>query len=197
MKTVKLSALFALMLISTLSFGQKFGHINSQELLAIFPESEDAQKQLEKYAKELEGQLEKMQVEYNNKLNDYVNSKDTLSAFLKENTEKELGEMQQRMQAYQQNAQQELKKKEAELIQPLLISANKAIKAVGTTGKYVYIFDKGSGAVIFEGEGSKDVTKDVLTEMYKDKPELKTKALANLEKIRSQQENQNQLMENR
>ena len=183
---VKLTTLFALLLVSTFSYGQKFGHINSQELLAIFPESEDAQAQLQKYQKELEGQLEKMQVEYNNKLNNYVQQKDTISSFLRENKEKELQEMQQRMQSYQQNAQQELKKKESTLIQPLLLKANNAIKAIGERDKYVYIFDKGAGAIIYEGAGSTDITEAVIAEIYKADTDKKAKAMANFAKMRAQ-----------
>lgn len=183
---LKLASLIALLFVGNFTYAQKFGHINSQELLAVFPESEDAQKQIEEYAKTLEEQLEKMQVEYNNKLNDYVQQRETMTDFLKQSNEEELGNMQQRMQAYQQNAQQELKKKEASLIQPLLLNANNAIKAIGERDKLTYIFDKGAGAIIFEGAGSKDLTEDVLNEIYKADADKKAKALANLAKIRTQ-----------
>lgn len=183
---IKLTSLVALLFVSSFSFAQKFGHINSQELLAVFPESEVAQNEIDEYAKKLEEQLEKQQVEYNNKLNDYIQQRKGMTDFLKQSSEEELSNMQQRMQAYQKNAQQELKNKEAQLIQPLLKNANDAIKAVGERDKFVYIFDKASGAVIFEGVGSKDLTEDILTEIYKADADKKAKAFANLEKLRQQ-----------
>ena len=62
----------------------KFGHINSQELMAVMPERDSAQTVLEAFAKKLEDQLDIMQVEYNNKLQTYLADRDNLTELLKQ-----------------------------------------------------------------------------------------------------------------
>ena len=54
----------------------KIGHINSQELLAAMPESDSAQKKLEKVARDHELVLEEMSVEFNKKFETYRKAMD-------------------------------------------------------------------------------------------------------------------------
>ncbi|MCK4630699.1 MAG: OmpH family outer membrane protein [Bacteroidales bacterium] len=135
----------------------KFGHINSQELLSIMPERDSAEAIIQKYAMDLEGELEIMQVEYRNKLNDYLEKQDNLTPLVKQTKEQELNEFQSRIQDFTNNAQQELQKQEAQLIQPIIIKAEKAIKDVGKENGFTYIFDLSRGAVIFFSEQSEDI----------------------------------------
>lgn len=122
----------------------KFGHINTQELLAAMPERQEAQKQYEKEVKSIELELENMQVEYNNKLNNYMSGRDTLSQFVRQAKEEELQTLQQRIQQYQQTAQQSLGQIEQELFQPVMEKARKAIEVVGEREGFIYIFDANS-----------------------------------------------------
>ena len=188
--SLKLVSLFMLLLVSSFTFGQKFGHLNSQEILAALPESEDAQNQLKEQAQKHQDKIEIMQVEYNKKLNAYMEGIETgtLSGLDKSDSETELKQMQERMQKYQENAQKELNNSEMELVQPILIKINDAIKAIGKKNNYVYVFDKAAGAIIFEGDGAKDISEDIINEVYKDNADKKAKALANLQTIRSQAE---------
>ena len=135
----------------------KFGHINSQELLSIMPEKDSAEAIIQKYAMDLEGELEIMNVEYRNKLNDYLEKQDNLTPLVKQTKEQELNEFSSRIQDFTNNAQQELQKQEAQLIQPIIMKAEKAIKDVGKEKGFTYIFDLSRGAVIFFSEQSEDI----------------------------------------
>ena len=136
----------------------KFGHINSQELLSIMPERDSAEAKIQQYAKELEGELEIMNVEYNNKLNDYVKKQDVLTPLVKQTKEKELNEFQSRIQEFTNNAEQELQQQNAQLIQPIIQKAEKAIKDVAKENGFTYIFDLARGSVIyFSEEQSEDI----------------------------------------
>jgi outer membrane protein len=135
----------------------KFGHINSQELLSIMPERDSAEAIIQKYAMELEGELEIMQVEYRNKVNDYLEKQDNLSNLVKQTKEQEINEFQSRIQEFSNSAQQEIQKQEAQLIQPIIMKAEKAIKDVGKENGFTYIFDLSRGAVIFFSEQSEDI----------------------------------------
>ncbi len=135
----------------------KFGHVNSQELLSIMPERDSAEAKIQQYAKELESQLEIMNVEYNNKLNDYVEKRDILTLLVKQTKEQELSEMQKRIQDFTANAEQDLQQQNAQLIQPIILKAEKAIKDVAKENGFTYIFDLSRGSVIYFSEQSVDI----------------------------------------
>ncbi len=140
-----------LFMSSNIAFGQakeKLGHIDSNALLQIMPERADAQKAIEAHAKKLEETLGGMKSEFETKYNEYVTKADSLSPLIRQTKEAELGELQQRIQAFQQQAQQELMKKENELIKPIVEKVRKAIDEVATANGYTYIFDIGTGAVL-------------------------------------------------
>lgn len=135
----------------------KFGHIDSNQLLSIMPERQEAKKQLESLAKQLEDNLASMQSEFEKKYTDYVSKADSLSPLIRQTKESELSEMQQRVQAFQQNAQQELANKENELMQPIITKAKDAISQVADENGFTYVFDIGTGAVLYYSEDSQDI----------------------------------------
>ncbi len=135
----------------------KFGHIDSQLLLSQMPESDSARKVLEKETKTIQDQLELMQVEFNKKYNDYVTKMDSFSNFIRQSKEEELQDLQQRIQIFESNAQQNLQEQQAQLFQPIIDKAQKAIEAVGKENNFTYIFDLSSGAILFNAEGTEDI----------------------------------------
>ena len=135
----------------------KFGHINSQELLSLMPERDSAEAKIQQYAKELEGELEIMNVEYNNKFNDYIEKQDVLTPLVKKTKEQELNEFQKRIQDFTTSAEQELQQQQGQLIQPIIMKAEKAIQDVGKENGYIYVFDLSRGAVIYFSEQSEDI----------------------------------------
>jgi outer membrane protein len=137
--------------------GLKLGHINSQELLQAMPESDSAQVKMEKAAKELQDQLEAMQVEFNNKYQDYISKKDTYSELIRQTKETELQQMNQRIQQFQGTAEQDLQKRRTETFKPVLDKANKAISEVAKENGFTYIFDISAGTVIYHAENSTDI----------------------------------------
>ena len=143
----------------------KFGHINSQELLSLMPERDSAQAKIQQYAKDLEGELEIMNVEYRNKLNDYLEKQDILTPLVKQTKEQELSEFQNRIQEFTNNAQQELQQQETQLIQPIVMKAEKAIKDMAKENGFTYIFDLSRGAVIYFSEQSEDILPLVLKKL--------------------------------
>jgi outer membrane protein len=135
----------------------KLGHINTQELISMMPESDSAQKKLQKEAQDLEKQMELMQVEYNNKLEQYVNEQEQMSEIIKQTKEEELQSLQQRIQSFQGTAQQNLQKVQSKLFQPILKKANGAIEEVAKEQGFTYVFDSSAGVIIFAAEDSKDI----------------------------------------
>jgi outer membrane protein len=138
--------------------GFRFGHINGQEVIALMPERDSAEAKYTAYAKDLEEQVETMQVEFNNKLNTYQKSSKTWGDAVREQKEKELQELQQRIQEFNVAAQQDFQKRQVDLMRPIIEKANAAIKKVAADGGFTYIFDTSAAAIsYFNPEQSIDI----------------------------------------
>jgi outer membrane protein len=133
----------------------KFGHINTQDLITAMPDRDSAQKKLEVFAKDLDSNMEGMQVEFNKKYETYTKEKDNLNALVRQTREGELQDFQQRMQAYQEQAQQEVQKKQSELMQPIITKAKKAIEEVGKENGFTIIYE--TSAIQFMSPEVQDV----------------------------------------
>ncbi len=158
MKNVTKILALVMVLFATQSFAQtKLGHINMQELINLMPERDSAVIKLENYAKELDETMQGMQQEFNTKYQTYQQKSATWTAAILEAKTKELQEMQERLQMFQQNAQQEMGQLQQTLYAPVFDKANKAIEKIGTDGGFTYIIDLSAGAVIFKGASSIDL----------------------------------------
>ena len=135
----------------------KFGHINSQELLKAMPENDSAQAQLQRYAQQLQDQMDALQVEYNRKLQDYQAQQGQLTDLIRKTKEQELIDMQKNIQNFQAEAQQDMQKKQQELLQPIIDKANNAIKEVARENGFIYIFDVAGGMILYYSEKSIDI----------------------------------------
>ncbi len=136
---------------------QKFGHINSNDLLMAMPENQQAKEALQQHSKELENQLMTMQAELEQKYNDYLAKKDSLTPLIQQTRESELNDLNMRIQSFQQTAQQDLQTKEAELLQPIIEKARNAIREVAKENSYTYVFDTSTGALVYWPEESDDI----------------------------------------
>lgn len=89
----------------------KFGHIEFQLLLQAMPEREVAQKAMTKVQSEMEAQLTTMQKELQDKGKEYLAQQKTLSEAIRATKEEEIQSIQQRIQTFQQQAQEVFKRK--------------------------------------------------------------------------------------
>lgn len=137
----------------------KFGHINSDELFMQMPERDSLIAQLEAYQTELANMEELMQVEYNNKYNDYAETQETLTNLVRQTKEEELQSLIEKINNFRQRAQQDMQQKQAELTQPVLQKAEKAIKDVAKENGFTYVFDLARGPIIYFDE---EVSIDIL-----------------------------------
>ena len=126
--------------VSTVS-AQKFARVNLQEVVVAMPEFEQAQKNLEAFGKDLQEQMEQIQVEFNNKLSDFQKNQATMAASVKQMRQQELEQLQQRFSEFQQIAQQDFQKKEAELLEPVQKKANDAVNKVAKAAGYIAVFN--------------------------------------------------------
>lgn len=151
-KVTKLLAV-VLMFVSAQSFAQvKLAHVNMQELVALMPESDSANVKLEKYGKELSDQMQDMQKELQGKYETYQQKSGTWTAAVLESKQKELQDMQGRLEQFQQNAQADYQQMNQKLYAPIVKKANDAITKIGKDNSYTYIFDISAGSLIYVSE---------------------------------------------
>ena len=142
-------------------FAQKFGHLNSADIIQVMPEYKTAQTELQNLEKQMTNELQLMETELAKKSETYEKEKATLPANIQQRREQELQELYGRMQQYYQTSQQELAQASQEKMTTLTEKITKAIKEVGVAGGFLYIFDTASGIPYISETLSTDVTAQV------------------------------------
>ena len=137
--------------------GLKFGHIDLQALIQVMPERATAETQFNEFQSELEEVLAEMQQNYQAKLQELEQLGNDASEIKRNAKIEELQGIQQRMQNYQMNAQQQLQQKQAELLQPVFNKAEAAVEEVAKEEGLFYVFDVGSNVVLYKSNQSVDV----------------------------------------
>jgi len=167
-KITKLFLVVVLACISLSAFAQapKFAHINFQEFVLLMPESDSASVKLEAFGKELQEQIESMQMELQNKYTIFVNNNANWTAGVLEARQKELQELSQRLEEFRQIAQQDFQQKQQELMLPILEKARKTISTVAKRENFIYVFDVSTGALsYFDEQQSTDLLPMVKKEL--------------------------------
>ncbi len=154
MKRIVLFLAFGL-LIGNAAIAQtatKFGYINSRELLGAMPEIGKADGDLQTYAKTFQDQLQTMSKEYEKKVQEYQAQEKTMSEAVKEVKQKEIVDLQNRIESTNQSATEKVEKKREELYKPILEKADKAIKDVAKEKGFDYVFDSSNGVLLHARE---------------------------------------------
>jgi outer membrane protein len=136
----------------------KFGHVNSQEILMLLPEVKEAEKQLEIMSKSYENELEKMNVEYETKVQDFIKNSKDMEEEIKKIRQSEIISLEQRITLFKQTANESLQKKQEALLNPIVEKVQKAIKQVGEENGFIYIFDLKVPTLLYYSAKSIDVT---------------------------------------
>ena len=170
-KIIRLTLAIALMVSATAVSAQKFGRVDLAAIVTNMTEFKEAQTNLEAYGRDLQDQLEQIQVEFNKLYVDYEKNVATYSDSVRQLKEQELSQLQQRFQDFQQIAQQDMQKKESEIMTPIYEKANEAVKKIAQAGGYVAIFSTtqdqpaAAGLAYFDPAQLTDITPAVKAEL--------------------------------
>ncbi len=151
-RTIKNAAIiFAVAGCLTYAKAQKIAHVSLDSLIMIMPETKLATDATQNYKKGIEQEIVTMQTEFEAKYKDYIEKKPTMSQPVMQNKEQDLQQLQQRIEAFKQQANQDIQMKYAELTSPILDKARKAIDAVAKEGGYKYVLDTSpnNGSVLY------------------------------------------------
>lgn len=165
-KAIKLTLAVVFMLSASSLFAQKFGRINTQEIIMSMPETREMQTTMEAYVKDLQDQMEALNVEFNNKLQDFQKNFNTYSEAIRDMKQKELQGLTSRREEFEQIAQQESQKKQNELLAPIIEKAKTAIDKISLAGGYLAVFDTSTGSLAYYDEAAlTDIAPEVKKEL--------------------------------
>ena len=143
----------------------KIGHVNIPELIQKMPEADSIQTVLNKEADGMEKMYSELIGEHQKNLQKYEDEMNTYSDFVKKTKESELMEAAGKIQKFNQEANQQLQKRNMELMQPLYTKLNDAIAKVATRNNFTYILDLSDGSVVFHSTNSLNINPLVLAEL--------------------------------
>lgn len=127
----------------------KFGHIDFAVLYAAMPGQDSIKAVFEQYTKDLQDTFASMTNEYQTKLQDYQANMATMSNLIRQNKEREIMDIQTRMEDFRTQAEQDLQQKELELTSPIIEKARQAVNDVAKENGYTYVFNRSEGLLLY------------------------------------------------
>ena len=163
LKKIVLAAILALPL--SVMAQTKFGHMNSQDVITAMPEYTKAQTDLDAMAKQYQEEMQRTQEEFNKKYQEFLAQADSLPRNIAERRQKELQDMDQRQQQFQQEVYQSMQKAQQDALTPIYQKLETAIQTVGKAEGVIYIFDIARTPVAYIGAESVDLTAKVKAQL--------------------------------
>lgn len=152
----------------------KFAIVDAESIVPNMAEYTEAQNQFTEASKTFESEYAKIQEEFKAKYEEFqkVMSDSATPQTIKDRRAQEIQELNQKSEQFAQTAQQELARKQQQLMAPVQEKLINAIKAVGAEGGYTMIFPV--GVAIYTATDVVDITPLVKAKLgVKDTPAAK------------------------
>ena len=162
MKKFIQTALVALLFVAatTTASAQKFGYVNSAEILQALPAMKAAESNLEALQKQLQKQGQQMVQNFETEAKAFQQQvqEGTLAPKDQEAKANALKAKEQEIVNFEQKMMADLQTKRTKLLEPIYADVNEAIANVAKEGGYQFIFDQ---QVLLFGQESQDVSAQV------------------------------------
>ncbi|AUC86230.1 hypothetical protein CW731_13505 [Polaribacter sp. ALD11] len=166
-KTLLLIAVFTLG-VGGFANAQKIGHVDYQRVIDNMPETRALSTTLEKLGKSYQSEIEGLKKKLEAKVQKYTAEQATQTETTNKQRAQEVQVDKARFDQAQQAAYQEMQKRQATDLEPIVMKAENAIKAIAATKGILYVFDAKS-LIVKEGEDLYDAAKAKLG-LLKDNP---------------------------
>jgi outer membrane protein len=133
----------------------KLAHINTQELMTSMPEYDSAMIKIQQLSKQLELDLEALQVELRRKYEDYTQNSKNWTDVMRTSKEQEIQTMNRNMEIAEQSAQEELYKKQNDFVAPIREKILKAITDVAQAESITYVME--AQGLLYRSPDSRDL----------------------------------------
>lgn len=157
MNMKKIFAIAAMALLTLTASAQKLARVNFTELYQLMPEADAAREQINAMQNEAQETYASMVEEFQTKYSQYQQKSASWTAAIKEAKEKELTDIQNRIQEFQQTISQELQQQQAQLMSPIMEKAQKAVQDLAKAQGVIAVFDS-SSALYFDENAVVDLT---------------------------------------
>ena len=137
---------------------QKYGHINSNEVVQGMPEFKQMTASVDKRKKDAQTKVQVMYDSYQTKLKEVNQYGASMMEAVLQERKKELDSLQKAIQTYEQTASAEIQDYQDKLLKPLNDKYLKIVATVAKENGYTYIFDVASGTVAYYPETAGDIT---------------------------------------
>lgn len=156
--------LLAIMIALPMSvFAQKFGVVNTNQLMESLPEIKTINEQMEAATKKYEDEFAKLQEEFNKKYQEFQALEESTPQTIKERRTQEMQELDSKIQKFRETAMQDLQRQQQQLMAPVQENVVKAIQSVGAEGGFTFIFE--NMMPVYVGTDVTDVTPLVKTRL--------------------------------
>ena len=146
----------------------KVAYVMTEAIMKQLPDAQDAQKQLDQIVVDWQGELNKLQQDWQKKFDDYEKRKLIMTEQRRVDAEKELRDMDAKIAEFRnkkfgQNG--DLFQKQNELMKPVQDRVFKAIQDVALEEGYDYVFDKSGEILLMYANTKYDLTQKVLAKL--------------------------------
>ena len=155
-RTIALFAFVALIFAAnTEASAQKLAHLNVDQLLSLMPETKAAETEIQNYVNALQKDLEEMQSELQTRAENLQANQANWTQLRVAKEQEDLQLLYERIQQYQVKAQEDMQKKQMDLMKPIIEKAQNAVNDVAREKGYTYVLDssQSKGVVIFTEKG--------------------------------------------
>ena len=155
----KILLIAAVSLIGISASAQKFAHVNFQELVQLMPDADQARNTIQESQKNAQETYQAMMTEFQDKYNKYQQNVNSYTPAIRKTKEDELTQIQQRIQEFGQNVEQELQQQQQQLMEPIYKKAQETVNKLAKDQGFIFVFDRSAVLYIDETQ-SVDLTAD-------------------------------------
>lgn len=144
--------------VKNLMAQDKLAYVNIQEIFQVMPELSEIEKTIAELNEQYKKEMEKMYEEYGAKTKEYQDNLNTMAESIKTRRQGEIVDIEKRIGTFQQTANEELQRKQMELVNALREKIVKATSEIGAENNYTYIFDLSAQSIAYHSPKAVDVT---------------------------------------
>ena len=144
MKKIILIAAMAVMSVAASAQNLKFAYVDFNELIMLMPEMDQARATLEENQKTNEEILMAMYEEYQAKAQQFQQKASTWTPAIRESKEREIMDIQSRLEQTQQSLQQEMQQLQNSLQAPIYEKAQNTVNEIAKSKGIAAVFEMGS-----------------------------------------------------
>ena len=145
----------------------KIGYADVDYIFSQLPESKAIEAELKSTQAQLKNQIDAKYQDFQKKLADYNANLNTMLDAVRQNTERELQQMQQNIEKLQADAQTTIQTKQTQLMDPVYKKVGKGIEDVAKENGFTFVLNQQIGGldVILYGDEKMDISDLVLKKL--------------------------------